>query len=519
MFQLFIANLALLTAFMFLSSRLLRNHERKPFLPVKLRLVIGGTHGLFGILLMFFSVRVDGTTILDFRQIAIIAAAHFGGIYASTVTGLIIAAGRIGMFGVNSSSLTAATTAVLLGLISGILAKHVTDYWKKWLLSIAAGIGVITTSLFFLLGWQSWKVNLYFIAIILSGGLFVAYLIRYLTDANRLVYQLEESEAKYRRSFTLQEAIFRSATGVAIIFTDPAGIAKVFNPGAERMFGIRAEEAIGRRVPGTIVDPAEFALRKQELQRQLGRPVEDLEVFVTGLSEGKGHEQEWTFVRHDGERFHVHLMLSEVRERGDRLLGYLAIIVDRTESKRAEETMMQANRMLEQLSRRDGLTGVANRRAFDEFLDEAWAKAAMYSQSLSVIMLDIDCFKAYNDTYGHQGGDACLKQVAGALQRVVGCMDGLAARYGGEEFVVILTSCGRLQAASVAESIRREVEALRIRHIGSSVSEYVTVSVGAASSIPYAGLSPLELVGMADKALYRAKQEGRNRSESYQPGN
>ncbi|SCW60475.1 PAS domain S-box-containing protein/diguanylate cyclase (GGDEF) domain-containing protein [Paenibacillus tianmuensis] len=519
MFQLFIANLALLTAFMFLSSRLLRNHERKPFLPAKFRFVIGGAHGFFGILLMFFSVRIDGTTILDFRQIAIIAAAHFGGIYASAVAGLIIATGRIAMFGVTPSSLTAATTAVLLGLISGILAKRITDYWKKWLFSIAASIGVITFSLFFLLGWQSWKVNLYFVAVILSGGLFVAYLIRYLTDANRLVYQLEESEAKYRRSFTLQEAIFRSATGVAIIFTDPAGVAKVFNPGAERMFGIPADEAIGRRVPGTIVEPKEFALRKQELQRQSGRPVDDLEVFVVGLSEGKGHEQEWTFVRRNGERFHVHLMLSEVRERGDGLLGYLAIIVDRTESKQAEETMMQANRMLEQLSRRDGLTGVANRRAFDEFLDAAWAKAAMYSQSLSVIMLDIDCFKAYNDTYGHQGGDACLKQVAGALQRVVGNMDGLAARYGGEEFVVILTACRRLQAAAVAESIRREVEALRIRHIGSSVSEYVTVSVGTASSIPYAGLSPLELVGMADKALYRAKQEGRNRSESYQPGN
>ncbi|MFB6363221.1 diguanylate cyclase domain-containing protein [Paenibacillus elgii] len=519
MFQLFIANLALLTAFMFLSSRLLPNHERKPFLPAKLRFAIGGAHGFFGILLMFFSVRIDGTTILDFRQIAIIAAAHFGGIYASAVAGLIIAIGRIAMFGVTPSSLTAATTAVLLGLISGILAKRITDYWKKWLFSIAASIGVVTSSLFFLLGWQSWKVNLYFVAVILSGGLFVAYLIRYLTDANRLVYQLEESEANYRRSFTLQEAIFRSATGVAIIFTDPAGVAKVFNPGAERMFGIPADEVIGRRISGTIADPAEFALKKQELQRRLGRTADDLEVFVAGLSEGEGHEQEWTFVRRDGERFHVHLMLSEVREHGERLLGYLAIIVDRTESKRAEETMMQANRMLEQLSRRDGLTGVANRRAFDEFLDAAWVKAAMYSQSLSVIMLDIDCFKAYNDTYGHQGGDACLKQVAGALQRVVGNMDGLAARYGGEEFVVILTACRELQAVGVAESIRREVEALRIRHIGSSVSEYVTVSVGTASFIPYAGLSPLELVGMADKALYRAKQEGRNRSESYQPGN
>ncbi|WP_036712129.1 LytS/YhcK type 5TM receptor domain-containing protein [Paenibacillus ehimensis] len=166
MFQLFTANLALLTAFMFLSSRLLRNYERKPLMPVKLRLVIGGVHGLFGILLMFFSVRIDGSTILDFRQIAIIAAAHFGGIYASVVTGVIIAAGRIAMFGVNQSSLTAATTAMLLGLISGIIAARVTDYWKKWLLSIAAGIGIITSSLFFLLGWQSWKVNLYFVAII-----------------------------------------------------------------------------------------------------------------------------------------------------------------------------------------------------------------------------------------------------------------------------------------------------------------------------------------------------------------
>ena len=135
---------------------------------------------------------------------------------------------------------------------------------------------------------------------------------------------------------------------------------------------------------------------------------------------------------------------------------------------------------------------------------------ARETKPLSLILCDIDYFKRFNDTYGHQAGDACLQQVAGAISRVLKRPADLAARYGGEEFAVILPNINASGAVHVADAIHKEVQQLLVPHATSSVSEYVTLSVGVSSTIPQKEFSPEALIAVADKALYEAKEQGRN---------
>ena len=169
-----------------------------------------------------------------------------------------------------------------------------------------------------------------------------------------------------------------------------------------------------------------------------------------------------------------------------------------------------ANRELHRLATLDGLTGVANRRRFDEYLDAEWRHLAREKLPLSLILCDIDFFKRYNDTYGHQAGDACLRRVADALCFCAKRSVDLVARYGGEEFAVIMPNTTLMGASQVAEEIWAVVNALEIEHTQSAVSDRVTISSGIACINPALNMSPTVLIAAADAALYKAKAAGRN---------
>jgi diguanylate cyclase (GGDEF)-like protein len=170
------------------------------------------------------------------------------------------------------------------------------------------------------------------------------------------------------------------------------------------------------------------------------------------------------------------------------------------------------------LSDLDGLTGIANRRTFDSYLEQAWKRAVENNEPLSLIMFDADEFKAYNDTYGHQGGDDCLRMLAKCTERltVLSNIEHLIARYGGEEFAVILCNTNKADASLIAEQIRAFTESLAITHISSKVSNYVTVSLGVATADTPFILVPKDLIRQADAVLYQAKIEGRNRVVVYE---
>jgi diguanylate cyclase (GGDEF)-like protein len=180
--------------------------------------------------------------------------------------------------------------------------------------------------------------------------------------------------------------------------------------------------------------------------------------------------------------------------------------------------LASANRALERMSRQDWLTELANRRYFDTFLADEMARARRSKQELSLALCDVDFFKAYNDRYGHQAGDECLKQVAKAMQSACRRPADLAARYGGEEFALVLPETNLAGAAQVGEIVRQAVSQLQVVHEGSAVAGYVTLSVGVAGLLPSADIEPERLIAAADQALYQAKKLGRDRVVTLQAG-
>lgn len=182
-------------------------------------------------------------------------------------------------------------------------------------------------------------------------------------------------------------------------------------------------------------------------------------------------------------------------------------------------TLKQRTDELHRLASVDSLTGIANRRAFDAALDLEWRRVSRSKAALSLLLVDVDCFKRFNDHYGHQAGDDCLRAVASALDAGVRRPAETAARYGGEEFAVILPACDQDTAMTLAEKLRTNVATLHIPHAASEVSDSVTISIGVASLTKEAiaagqerpESSVLSLITAADKGLYEAKRTGRNR--------
>lgn len=187
------------------------------------------------------------------------------------------------------------------------------------------------------------------------------------------------------------------------------------------------------------------------------------------------------------------------------------LVVLNRQLQQQKKELETANQALQYLATYDSLTEVKNRRCFNEYLDTEWRRLAREEATLSLIMCDIDYFKLYNDTYGHQAGDECLRQVASVLRSAVKRPADLVARYGGEEFAVILPNTDIQGAALVAEFIRAQVRGLQIVHAKSVVGEYVTLSLGVGSCIPAPMLQPGTLIAIADEELYRAKKTGRDR--------
>ncbi|GEM49018.1 diguanylate cyclase domain-containing protein [Deinococcus cellulosilyticus] len=181
------------------------------------------------------------------------------------------------------------------------------------------------------------------------------------------------------------------------------------------------------------------------------------------------------------------------------------------ERMKAEQALREANAELQRFAFLDGLTQIYNRAAFNEHLQSQWVNHLRHNRALSLILCDVDFFKKYNDHYGHLKGDECLKRLAQALARSVRNRGDTVARYGGEEFVIILPETDETGALLVAERIQHEVQQLQILHERSEIGASITVSIGVATLVPQAGMSPEELIHLADQCLYQAKQAGRAR--------
>jgi diguanylate cyclase (GGDEF)-like protein len=232
-----------------------------------------------------------------------------------------------------------------------------------------------------------------------------------------------------------------------------------------------------------------------------------LEKLARGAFRGEEPEGE---LEHGSKIYRVTAVpLEDDASRVDRVL---LLTQDITELKLAQRTLEERNRQLQELSFTDALLDIANRRAFDRGIEREWRRAQRKRQPLALLLMDVDHFKLFNDTYGHTEGDECLQRVAAVLEETVARPGDLVARYGGEEFAVLLPECDLTGALCVADRIHACLAEAAIPFAESPLGTTVTVSIGAAAVLPRRGLALGTLIEAADDALYVAKDEGRNRT-------
>jgi diguanylate cyclase (GGDEF)-like protein len=209
----------------------------------------------------------------------------------------------------------------------------------------------------------------------------------------------------------------------------------------------------------------------------------------------------------------AYLLLGNWRMHADQKRSFALMLRERLR----QCDLTARNRALDELARMDPLTGLANRRAYDVWLEECWLAAGTQGQPLGLLMIDVDRFKAFNDINGHPAGDTCLRTIAGSLSRELSGISDFVARLGGEEFAVLLPGRDVDACAAIAETLRQAIEALGVRHPALGAGRVITISSGAASLVPRPGITMGELCADADAALYRAKQGGRNRVRTALP--
>jgi diguanylate cyclase (GGDEF)-like protein len=323
-----------------------------------------------------------------------------------------------------------------------------------------------------------------------------------MNSTHKISHLMEFSQANQQHGFALN---MLQSLVIPTFVIDIHGKVIIWNAACERLTGVQAWEVLGTadHWKGFYEDQrptlADLVIEGSAAQR-----------LHTGASLALGARdtdaglcaQNWCDMPRVGRRRYLAADASPILDSAGKLLAVVETLRDITDEKRAQVA-------LEQLATRDGLTGLANRRCFDDTLHGEWQRALRQQQPLSLLMVDVDNFKQYNDAYGHLGGDECLQRIAAAVANEMRTND-LVARYGGEEFAVILPNQSLKGAAIVAERIRCRVEQLHLPNLGSQ-PHVVTVSIGAATALASPDTDPSQLVATADSALYRAKHMGRNR--------
>jgi diguanylate cyclase (GGDEF)-like protein len=339
---------------------------------------------------------------------------------------------------------------------------------------------------------------------------------RHMTGTTTIHKLMDSSSATGDRAFAHQ---LMEMLAIPVFVLDTSSRVMMWNHACERLTGLPAGEVVGTRDHWRgFFDQQCPTLADLVIQERAGdilclHPRPHAGPYpgpVAGKPVGQpSHRsaESWFDMPRVGLRRYLAVDASPIFDERGRLTAVVETLRDMTDEKTAQIA-------LEQLATRDGLTGLANRRCFDNTLHAEWARAMRQHQPLSLLMVDVDNFKAYNDANGHLGGDECLKRIATAVASEMRTND-LVARYGGEEFAVILPNQSLKGAACVAERIRTRVEQLQLpnRHAAEehAAGEPVTVSIGAATALPSPETGASELVAIADAALYRAKHMGRNR--------
>jgi two-component system cell cycle response regulator len=341
-------------------------------------------------------------------------------------------------------------------------------------------------------------------------------------------FQIEEVVARLEAHLTirkqhkiLQNEIVKRKEIEEILYQSRSLLSGILNTALD---GIAAMQAVRDPLTGDIQDFCCLAVNPI-VSKVLNRNREDLigklvlreilknlapdlfDRFVKVVDSGEPLDEDFYYSSGDACWYHyVAVKLSD---------GFAITIRDITTRKQTELALQEANHKLKLLANLDGLTQIANRRCFDDYLATEWQRHQREQNPLSLILIDIDYFKRYNDSNGHQGGDDCLIRVAQEIAKVTQRPTDLVARYGGEEFAVILSNTNLEGALKVTAAIQTAIANLAIPHDNSDVSDLVTLSMGVASLIPTSERSSEDLISQADRAMYASKHQGRNQAIAY----
>lgn len=294
----------------------------------------------------------------------------------------------------------------------------------------------------------------------------------------------------------------------ATFVLDRDGRVMIWNHSCERLTGVPASELVGTRDHWkAFYSKKRMCLADVIIQGRTDELTNLYPVHAQPSIHGNGYKAEnWCVMPRIGTRLYLTVDAAPIYDEQGTLIAIVQSMRDNTEYKNAQSR-------LEELSVTDELTGLHNRRFFNEHLNTEWTRGIRSQEPLSLILLDIDYFKQYNDTHGHVAGDECLQSIAGVLQRSLLRSSDMATRYGGEEFCLLLPNTPIESALIVAQRIRSTMARLDICHKTSCVSDAVTLSDGIACLKPSLQDSPTRLVTLADEALYEAKALGRNQSQ------
>lgn len=289
--------------------------------------------------------------------------------------------------------------------------------------------------------------------------------------------------------------------GVGISLMDASGSLIYANPKLQQMFGYSESELL--------------KMTFRDLSHPDDVPPNDglLKALVSG--EIDFYQLEKRYICKEGQSIWGKVTSSLLVEDEQTPPLIIGMVIDITDQKILEEQLKEANLALESISNTDSLTGLSNRRKIEHFFFEQWEEAISSQTPLSLILIDIDSFKRYNDYYGHVQGDECLKQVAGLLSNPLHEEQWLAGRYGGEEFLIVLPDCRPQKALLIAEELCQKVENKQLPHAASSVHSVVTISAGVAGGVPNPSVKPEHFLRNADEALYVSKNGGRNTASLY----
>ena len=285
---------------------------------------------------------------------------------------------------------------------------------------------------------------------------------------------------------------------------NPAREVVVWNRACERLTGVAAEDVIGTKKHWRAFYQTKRYCLADLVALERPDLLNSLYPEFTVSEHGLGFSAEnWCVMPRLGNQLYLAIDAGPIHDEDGRLIAVVETLRDMTDQKRAESA-------LQALASSDGLTGLANRRSFDQALTLEWARAQRTRSPLSLLLIDVDHFKLYNDLHGHQKGDDCLRAVASAMSANLRPAD-VAARYGGEEFAILMPDTTHDVALHAAERLREAVGNLRVAHGAARAGKHVTLSLGVATEVPMDEINSDSLVTRADQALYAAKHSGRDR--------